>query len=144
MQITILNPSGDRVNYYPACNYWKYCSVVCSCLFPRGNYLSVTWCRLKSPTLCLWEQQSYPGTTRESIEDNHIKRRPCPSSHVEAEEVSLSCPESVWSWSGELDAMSLSAWPRWLNLHLGYGWVIVFDSPTRMVLPINALNSMVI
>ena len=89
MQITIWNQSGNRVNHYPACK-----------------------CNLKSLTLCSWEQQSYSGATWTSIEDNHIKRWSFPSTHLEAEEFFLSCPESGWIWSGELDALSLSAWSK--------------------------------
>ena len=32
------------------------------------------------------------------VKDNHIKRKPCRSTHLEAEEFSLSCLESGWTW----------------------------------------------
>ena len=93
MQITIWNHSGDHANYYPACNYWKYCPALWSWAFPEGdveNYWSVTGCHLKSPALCSWEQQSYPGTTWASIEENHIKQKSYPSALLlEVEEFSL-------------------------------------------------------
>ena len=81
--------------------------------FPRERcreLLECQECHIKSATLCLREQQSYPGATWASIEDNHIKRRPCPSTYLGAEEFTLSCPGAGWSWSGELDALSLSTW----------------------------------
>ena len=65
------------------------------------NDWSVTGNHIKSPTLCSWDQQSLPGATWASIEDNHIKRKPCHSTHLEAEEFSFCCPGSGWSWSGE-------------------------------------------
>ena len=56
--------------------------------FPRGRCRELLECRrchLKSPMLWSWEQQSYPRATWAHIEDNHIKRRPWPSTHLEAE-----------------------------------------------------------
>ena len=119
MQITIWNHSGNQANY-PACNYRKYCSVLWSWTFPVGdveNYWGVRGCHLKRPMLCSWELQCYPGATWASIEDNYIKRS-CPSTHLEADEFSLSCPKSGWSWSGELDALSV------LPLKFGNWWGI--------------------
>ena len=76
MQISIWKHSANHDNYCPSCNYRKYCLVLWSWAFPEGdieNYWSVTECHLKSPTLCSWEQQSYPGAMWASIEDTHIK-----------------------------------------------------------------------
>ena len=87
MQIIIWKQSANDANYYPACNY--KCSILWSWAFAEGdvkNYWSVTGCHLKSPTLYSWEQQSNSGAKRASIEDNQIKRRPCSSAHLEAEE----------------------------------------------------------
>ena len=112
MQITIWKHSANHVNYYTAFNYTKWYSVLWSWAFPEGELLGVLGCHLKSLTLCSWEQESYPGAIWAYIEDNHIKRRPCPSKHLEVEEFSLSCPGSGWSWSGELNAVSLSAWSK--------------------------------
>ena len=64
------------------------------------NYWSVIGCHLESPTLWSSEQQCYQGATWASIKDNHIKRRPCHSTHLEVKYFSLSCLESRWGWSG--------------------------------------------
>ena len=42
------------------------------------SYWSVTRWHLESSVPCSWDQQSYPGATWASIEDNYTKRRPCP------------------------------------------------------------------
>ena len=81
VQVTLSNQSDNYANQYPVCNYWKYFSVLMSWAFSEGdvkNYWSVTRCHLNISTSCWWEQQSYPGTTRASIEDDRIKRRPRP------------------------------------------------------------------
>ena len=39
-QIAIWNPSGIHGNYYPACNCWKYCSVLWSWAFRERDIVS--------------------------------------------------------------------------------------------------------
>ena len=81
VQVTLSKHSDNHANQYPVCNYWKYCSVLRSWAFSKGdvkNYWSVTRCHLKISTSCMREQQSYLGATRVSIEDDRIKRRSCP------------------------------------------------------------------
>ena len=69
-----LKSNGNHAKQYPACTHCNYYSV-----------LSLTrkemswWRHLRNPAPLSWEQQSYPGTTWASIEDDHIKRRPRPS-----------------------------------------------------------------
>ena len=43
----------------------------------------------KNPKPCKWEQKSYPEAMWVSIEDDHTKRRPCPSPYHEVKEFSL-------------------------------------------------------
>ena len=50
--------------------------------FLRGRYRELVDCHkvpYNSPTSCSWEQQSYPGAAWTYIEDDHMKRRLCPS-----------------------------------------------------------------
>ena len=50
IQITISNRISNHFNQYPACNYWKYRTVLGPWAFSDGddgNYLSVTWRYLK-------------------------------------------------------------------------------------------------
>ena len=93
MQVTISNQSGNHAKQYPAaCNYWKYCSVLRSWAFTEAdvnNYWSVTRCRLKVLGRARESSRRTQGLW-ECIEDNHIKRRPCPSPYHEAGEFSLS------------------------------------------------------
>ena len=74
--------------------------------FPKGRCGELSECHrvpYKNPTLWSWEQQSYPGATLASIDDNNIKKRWCPFMHLEAEVFSPSCPASGWSRSDEQD-----------------------------------------
>ena len=113
-QITIWNHNDNLSNYHPACNYWKYCSVLWSWAFPNGhveNYWSVTGCHRFMRAAVL--HRGY-GT---SSEDIYIKRRMYPSTHLEAEEFPLNWPESGCSWSGEPGALSLSIWSKGVFAH---------------------------
>ena len=94
MEISIWNHSGNNTNQYPACSYWTHCSVLRSWAFlyrdvdiechkarPKNSY-AVFVTAVVLP-------RGYMGIHwRWSVETEH--------------------PESGWSWSGELDALSLS------------------------------------
>ena len=72
----------NYANQYPSSNYWKYLLVPRSCAFSEGdveNYWSVTSCHLKRRMQCSCWQQPYPWATWTSIEEDHIKRKLCPS-----------------------------------------------------------------
>ena len=47
--------------------------------------ISVTWCHLKSPTSCAWDQQFHWGATWAFIKDYHIKRRRSPLQRITRE-----------------------------------------------------------
>ena len=67
MQITILNQNGNHAKTYPACNNWKYCTVLRSWAFSAGdfeNYWSVRCPRLTiAATATCWCTGTRAGTS---------------------------------------------------------------------------------
>ena len=78
LQIAISNENGNHTQYL-TCSYWKYYSILMSWSFSKEdveNYWSVTRYHMKSQMPCSWEQQSYPGDTCASSENDHNKKWP--------------------------------------------------------------------
>ena len=102
------NQSGAHVNQYPACNYWNIVSSQ-ALGFAKGKCREFLECHKvpsKSHTPCSLE--SYPRATWVFVDD-HIKTTVSVSVLSWGERVFFQRPGSGWSWSGEVDALSLPA-----------------------------------
>ena len=134
MQITISDKSGMDNNKYPTCHLWNYCSSLKSWAFSEWyvkDYRRFALCHVKRPAQCLWYQLSYPVAMWALVEDDHIKRRPCPSPNIEGNSfisATIIRVELIMRiWDSNLNTAAAHCWMRstqmWHTVFGTTGWI---------------------